>query len=361
MKSPLALRPLSIALVLVVDAMTSGPCLGFRPPPSPIIASPTTTIAGRSSVITHFPAASSPPRASAGGDDRGLDDQLANANNPRLTRRQIGELAIASSGLGLSYFGTREYAPQDYGLWGILPVGTYKSKKTIMETIIPDTMWTFDQKFGILNVQVPLRMTVIRLDGGGGLFVYDPIAATPELVGYVRDLERLHGPVRHVVLGSVAIEHKVYAGVFAQKFSNARVWVQPGQYSFPSNLPLPYLGFPRGRTSVIPSSMNDMPSDWEGVFEYRTLGPLISKDGAFGETVFYHIPTRTLLVTDTVLEVTNDVPRIFEEDPNPLLFHARSTVNEVVEDTREVRERGWRRVVLFGLFFTPGALRIKDV
>jgi hypothetical protein len=126
-------------------------------------------------------------------------------------------------------------------------------------------------------------------------------------------------------------------------------------------LPLPYLGFPRGRTEVIPSSMDDMPSDWRGTFEYRTLGPLISKDGAFGETVFYHVPTKTLLVTDTVLEVTDDVPHIFEGDPNPLLFHARSTVDEVVEDTREVRERGWRRVVLFGLFFTPGALRIKDV
>ena len=81
---------------------------------------------------------------------------------------------------------------------------------------------------------------------------------------------------------------------------------------------------------------------------------------AFGETVFYHKPTKTLLVTDTVLEVTNDVPKIFDEDPKPLLYHARDTVTEIVEDTPEIRERGWRRVVLFGLFFTPGALNIKD-
>ena len=38
-------------------------------------------------------------------------------------------------------------------------------------------------------------------------------------------------------------------------------------------------------------------------------------DGAFGETVFFHKPTKTLLVTDTVLEVTKDVPKIFEDDP----------------------------------------------
>ena len=279
-------------------------------------------------------------------------------DNSQLSRRQLGELSIAAIGLTTSFLGTRENTPQDYGLWGILPVGPYKRKKTIMETIVPDKIWTFDQKFGILNVQVPLRMTVIKLDGGG-LFVYDPIAATPEMLGYIRELEKVHGPVKHIVLGSVAIEHKVYAGVFAQKFPKAEVWVQPGQYSFPQNLPIPFLGFPSGRTKVMPATEADAPADWKD-FEFRTLGPLISKDGAFGETVFFHKPTNTLLVTDTVLEVTNEVPKIFEEDPKPLLYHARTTVTEVVEDTPEIRERGWRRVVLFGLFFTPGALNIKD-
>ena len=286
-------------------------------------------------------------------------------NPSTLTRRQVGELSIATLGLGTSFLGTRENTPQEYGLWGILPVGTYKTKPTIMETIIPNSIWTFDQKFGILNVQVPLRMTVVKLSDGG-LFVYDPIAATPELVNMVRTLEREHGPVKHIVLGSVAIEHKTYAGVFAQKFPTAQVWVQPGQYSFPSNLPIPFLGFPTGRTKVIPSSNSNIddemvPEEWKRDFEFATLGPLISKDGAFGETVFFHKPSKTLLVTDTVLEVTDDVPKIFDIDPKPLLFHARTTVTEVVEDTQAVRERGWRRIVLFGLFFTPGALKIKDV
>ena len=78
---------------------------------------------------------------------------------PNVSRRQAAELAFAAIGLGTTYLGTRESTPQDYGLWGILPVGTYKQKKTIRETIVPDQIWTFDQKFGILDVQVPLRMT----------------------------------------------------------------------------------------------------------------------------------------------------------------------------------------------------------
>ena len=88
-------------------------------------------------------------------------------------------------------------------------------------------MWSFDQKFGILNVQVPSRMVVIKLSpaSGGGLFVYNPIAATRDLLDQVKALEREHGPVRHIVLGTVAIEHKTYAGVFSQKFKEVGVYL----------------------------------------------------------------------------------------------------------------------------------------
>lgn len=67
-----------------------------------------------------------------------------------------------------------------------------------------------------------------------------------------------------------------------------------------------------------------------------------------------------MIVTDTVLEVTEEVPEICEVDPTPLLYHARDTVTQVVENTPEVRKIGWRRIALFGLFFTPSAIDIKD-
>ena len=192
------------------------------------------------------------------------------------TRRQTIELAVAALGLGTSFAATRENKPTDYGLYGVLPIGPYKTKQTIMEEIVPNKIWTMDQKFGILNVQVPVRMTVVKLSTGG-LFVYDPIAATPECVSFVRELEKEHGPVKHIVLGSVAIEHKVYAGVFAQKFKEAKVWLQDGQYSFPSDLPPSFLGFPVGRTFPLPKKA-DAPAEW-GDFEFETLGPVISRDG----------------------------------------------------------------------------------
>ena len=289
------------------------------------------------------------------------DDSSSAALDPSLSRRQVGELAIAATGLGLSWAGTREVNPTDYGLWGILPVGTYKRKKTIIETIVPSQLWTLDQKFGILNVQVPLRMTVIALQGGG-LFVYNPIAATQEMLGMLQPLIQQYGPIKHICVGSVALEHKVYAGVFAQKFPQAQVWLQPGQYSFPANLPDTFLGFPPGRTHLMPASIDQAPPEWKASgLDFQILGPIISKDGAFGETVFYHAPTQTLLVTDTCLQVSDEVPAIYESDPAPLLYHARDTITDVVPDTPEVRTRGWKRIVLFGLFFMPSAITIKDL
>jgi len=294
-------------------------------------------------------------------------DNNRNNNKPSLppyqtplTRRQIAELTIGTIGLGGSFLATRENSPTDYGLYGVLPIGPYKTKKTILQEVVPGRIWTLDQKFGILNVQVPVRMTVVALSTGG-LFVYDPIAATPECLGFVRGLEEKFGKVKHIVLGSVAIEHKVYAGVFAQKFEEAEVWLQRGQYSFPTDLPDPFLGFPLGRTKQLPATKASAPEIWNTDFEWDTLGPVISRDGAFGETVFYHKSTKTLLCTDTVLEVTPEVPAIFDSDHKPLLYHARDTMEEVLEDSEEVRRKGWRRVVLFGLYFNPEAIRIKTV
>jgi Domain of unknown function (DUF4336) len=332
----------------------------------------------------------------------------------QLSRRQIFELCIATIGLGGSYIGTREVKDTDYGLWGILPVGTYKSKPTIMETIVPNTIWTMDQKFGILNVQVPLRMTIIKLklptsstfhqqqqprvssrfnipsqyrydnDDKYCLLIYNPIAPTPQCVSMIKQIEyeqQCH--VRHIVVGSVALEHKVYASNMGQKFRYTTIWLTPGQYAFPFNLPeVPYLGFPTGnRTKIIPytnagsSSNNNRINDnnehnsiydWPGYWdtnEIRSdiLGPIISRDGAFGETVLYHRPTQTLIVTDTCIQITEDIPKIYETDTKPLLFHARDTITDIVQDTPETRQKGWKRIVLFGLYFMPSAITIKDL
>ena len=73
-------------------------------------------------------------------------------DEPRVDRRA----ALVGGGLlALSAAASGEPKPYDYGLWGVLPVGPYKAKRSApIETIVPGQIWTVDQKFGILNVQV---------------------------------------------------------------------------------------------------------------------------------------------------------------------------------------------------------------
>ena len=105
-------------------------------------------------------------------------------------------------------------------------------------------MWAFDQLIGIYYVHVPIRMTVVRMESGG-LFVYAPVAPTLECLDLLQPLIDAHGPVRYIVLPSVAVEHKVLAGPFARAFPDAEFYAQDQQYSFPVPLPSLFLGLPR--------------------------------------------------------------------------------------------------------------------
>jgi hypothetical protein len=207
-------------------------------------------------------------------------------------------------------------------------------------------------------------MTIVSFpsETGGGLFMYNPIAMTQESMAFIQDLVQQYGPLRHIVIGSVALEHKVYAADWIRTYPSTTLWLQPGQYAFPSDLPNSFLGFPMDRTRTIPTTtISDAPDEWQSIFDIATLGPIISRDGAFGETVFLHRPTETLLVTDTALQCTDEeLPKIYDTDHVPLLYHARDTITDIVPDTPEICQRGWRRIQLFGLFFMPSAITIKD-
>lgn len=231
-----------------------------------------------------------------------------------------------------------------------------------MQEVVKDKIWTLDQLQGIVNVNVPVRSTIIKLSGGG-LFVYNPVAPTKECLKIVRGLEEQHGQVQHIVLGTVGLEHKALAGPFSQYFKNANIWIQPGQWSFPINLPSQLLGFPIGSRTTREIPLDDaLDNPWAADFDFRVLGPLRFKSvGAFSETAFYHRDTKTLLVTDIIVKVGDQPPPIILEDPRAILFHSRNEMLDDVQDTGETRLRGWRRMVLFGLVFYPASIRVSGL
>ena len=119
-------------------------------------------------------------------------------------------------------------------------------RKTILTEVVKDTIWTLDQLQGVINVNVPVRSTVIKLKEGG-LFVNNPVAPTKECISYVKELEKRFGPVKYITLSSLAIEHKGTAGIFSSYFPSSQVYYQPGQYAFPVDLP-PQFFFPLGKS-----------------------------------------------------------------------------------------------------------------
>jgi hypothetical protein len=237
-----------------------------------------------------------------------------------------------------------------------VPLYHYGRRQTLRTEIVKDTVWIFDQIQGIFYVVVPIRMTVVRLEAGG-LLVYAPVAPTPECIQLLKELVVKYGDVRYIILPTISgIEHKVFVGPFARCFASAQVFVAPHQWSFPLNLPLSWLGFPTRRTQVLPADSSKVPFADE--FDYAILGPIELGPGRFEEVAFFHRRSHLLLVTDSVLSVSEEPPAIVQLDPYPLLFHARDDGFERVEDSPTNRRKGWQRISLFACYFQPSALQV---
>jgi hypothetical protein len=239
--------------------------------------------------------------------------------------------------------------------WPVVPLYPYGQRRTLRKEVVKDTIWTFDQIQGILYVVTPIRMTVVKLKAGG-LLVYAPVAPTPECLKLMQELVDTHGAVQYIILPTVSgIEHKVFVGPFARRFPKAQVYVAPSQWSFPLNLPLSWLGLPLGRTQRLKPD-GHVPFGDE--FDYAILGPINLGLGPFEEVALFHRASQTLLLTDTLVCVPETPPDIVQLDPYPLLFHAKDSGAQRVEDNAATRQKGWHRIALFGFYFRPSALDI---
>jgi Domain of unknown function (DUF4336) len=243
--------------------------------------------------------------------------------------------------------------------WPVVPLYPYGQRPTQRVEVVKDQVWTFEQFQGIFYVVVPIRMTVVRLEPTG-LLVYSPVAPTPECVALLRELEDRHGPVKYIILSTVTgVEHKVFVGPFARKFPRAKVYVTPNQWSFPLNLPLPWLGLPRDRTHLLPAESAQAP--FADQVDYALLPPIDLGLGPFGETACFHRASRTLMLTDAIVAIPAEPPAIVQIDPFPLLFHARDSAAEAIVDTPANRRRGWQRIALFAFYFRPSTLDVATI
>ncbi len=245
---------------------------------------------------------------------------------------------------------------QKWPWWPLLPLYPYGKRQTIFRELIPNQIWSFEQLQGLYYVAVPVRLTVAKVHGG--LMLMNPLPPTGELLHYLGELEKEHGPVLTIVLPTASgLEHKISLPALARAFPNANLWICPGQWSFPLNLPLSLIGVPDKRTKTL---LNDGFPHEESC-KWLPLGPLDLGLGRFQEYSCFHNPSNALLVTDALVSIDPEPPELFDYDPSPLLFHARESGDEPMEDTPEKRRKGWLRLILFASFLRPQKLIIPPL
>ena len=158
---------------------------------------------------------------------------------------------------------------RSWNWWPLFPLYPYGKKKTILREIFPNQIWCLEQIQGLYYVAVPIRMTVIKVDRG--LMLINPLPPTKELVYELEKLISIHGKVKTIVLPSASgLEHKIGLPSLARIFEDAKIWVCPGQWSFPINLPLDFIGIPSKRTKIL--FQDGTP--YEEFFKWSSLGPL---------------------------------------------------------------------------------------
>ncbi len=245
---------------------------------------------------------------------------------------------------------------QGWPWWPLLPLYPYGRRATHFEELITGQVWSLEQLQGVYYVAVPIRLTVVKVPGG--LMLVNPLPPTGELRALISTLEAEHGPVRSIVLPTASgLEHKLPMGPLARAFPDADLWVCPGQWSFPVQLPLSWLGVPASRTRVLLDDGVPHPE----VCEWMSLGPLDLGVGRFQEVSCLHRPSGALLVTDALVGISSEPPKVFDHDPTPLLFHARERGDQPLDDTPDNRRRGWARLVLFASYLRPEPLDVPGL
>jgi hypothetical protein len=148
-----------------------------------------------------------------------------------------------------------------------------------LRQITPD-LWVADRPLKLAVGDIGTRMTIIRLNDGS-LFLHSPVRLDAE----TRQALDAVGPVRWVIAPSKV--HHFFVPDYAAAYPEARLYAAPG--------------LPEKRTDVrFDAVLTDEPPEaWRGQIEQHVFGGAPS----INEVVFFHPPTRTLILTDLAFNV----------------------------------------------------------
>jgi len=146
---------------------------------------------------------------------------------------------------------------------------------TMLEPLGQD-LWFADGGIVSFNgFDYPTRMAVVRL-ADGGLWLWSPVARTPEIEDAIRRL----GPVRHIVSPNKL--HHLFLAEWQAAFPDARLWGTADTIAKCRDLPF---------AATLGA---DPPADWQGQIDQFLFTNSIVLD----EVIFFHRASRTAIIAD---------------------------------------------------------------
>ena len=151
-----------------------------------------------------------------------------------------------------------------------------------LRQLAPD-LWVADRPLKLAAGDVGTRMTVVRLNDGS-LFLHSPVRLDAE----TRNALDASGPVRWVIAPSKV--HHFFVPDYPSIYPEARLYAAPG--------------LPEKRTDIRFDAVltDEAPEAWRGQIEQH----LFRGASFINEVVFFHPPTRTLILTDLAFNVAAD-------------------------------------------------------
>ena len=148
----------------------------------------------------------------------------------------------------------------------------------VLLTFEPNQLWCIDDPMPMLGLEFGARLTIARLHDDS-LWVHAPFAISDEDEAAIRE----QGEVSHIVAPNNF--HFKEIGEFARRFPDAQLWVVPALATKMDDIPhLP---------------LHSLPPSWGAQFD----GILFDAALGYEEWIFCHRATRTLIVTDLVLNI----------------------------------------------------------
>jgi len=151
-----------------------------------------------------------------------------------------------------------------------------------LQVIAPE-VWECSRPLRVSGMEMGHRMTVVRT-GVNGLWVHSPVSWTPELGAELATL----GTVRHVLAPNCF--HDLYLEEWRAQCRTALFWAAPGlraRSKFPFTGDLSADGHP----------------EWSDLFSVELVGGM----PGVNELVYFHRPSRTLIVADLVFNLPGNV------------------------------------------------------